>query len=374
LINHKGKMKDKLKTPESVDIAITGKCNLSCKYCFYADEMTALNDLPTETWLNFFEELRDAGVMRVCLSGGELFTRNDLWELIDGIIKNKMRFSILTNGTLINDKAASKLKKVRQRLDSIQVSIDGSSSGTHDKIRGKGSFKKMMEGVDNLKRNNLPFTVRSTINKLNVNDLKGILNLLYNDLNLKSFGINEAFPRGAGHCNHSSLDMTPDERHHSFKIMQEFDKEHPGVAKGVQSGPLIIADLIDKIDKARNSGTFDAPYKTGHLTGCNIMWNKMSVLHDGTYVPCHQMSHIKLGKIGRDAFKNIWRNSSGLKLLRERHKIPLESISNCKKCDYKGYCTGGCPGIAYAITGEVNTINPRDCYRAHIGEDPVYAY
>ncbi len=367
-------MKNQLKMPESVEIAITGKCNLSCTYCFYADEMTALNDLSTKTWLNFFEELRDVGVMRVSLSGGELFTRNDLWELVDGIIINKMRFSILTNGTLINEKVASNLNKVRKRLDSIQVSIDGSNSVTHDKIRGKGSFDKMMEGINNLKKYNLPFTVRSTINKLNVNDLKGILSLLYNDLNLKTFGVNEAFPRGAGHCNHSSLEMTPDERRYSFKIMQEFDKKHPGVAKGAQAGPLIIADLIDKIDNARNTGTFEAPYTTGYLTGCNIMWQKMSVLHDGTYVPCHQLSHIKLGRIGQDTFKDVWENSPELLQLRKRHRIPLESISNCKKCEYQIYCTGGCPGIAYAITGDVNSINPRDCYRAYIGEDPVYAY
>ena len=367
-------MKNKLKMPESVELAITGKCNLSCEYCFYANEMVALNDLSTEIWLNFFEELRDAGVMRVCLSGGEIFTRKDLWELIDGVVRNKMRFSILTNGTLISETAASNLNRVRQRLDSIQVSIDGSNSDTHDKIRGNGSFKKMMEGIDNLKKYNLPYTVRSTINKQNVSDLKGILKLLYNDLNLKSFGVNEAFPRGAGQCNHSSLEMTPDERRYSFRIMQEFDKEHPGVARGVQSGPLIIADLIDKIDKARDTGSFDVPYKTGHLTGCNIMWQKMSVLHDGTYVPCHQMPHIKLGKIGQDAFQDVWQSSPGLAQLRERHKVSFESLSSCKGCSYQKYCTGGCPGIAYAITGDVNTSNPRDCYRAYIGEDPVYAY
>ena len=98
-----------LKTPESVIIAITGRCNLSCKYCFYADEMIALDDLSTQAWLSFFEELKYAGIMRVTLSGGEVFTRKDFWDLIDGIISNKMRFSILTNGTLIDDKQASYL-------------------------------------------------------------------------------------------------------------------------------------------------------------------------------------------------------------------------------------------------------------------------
>ena len=360
--------------PEALVIALTGRCNLSCKYCFYADEMVALIDLPTETWLRFFEECRDAGVMRVTLSGGEVFTRTDLWELVEGIVKNKMRFSILTNGTLITDDAASRLNTYRRRLDYIQVSVDGSGPETHDAIRGKGSFKRMMRGIEVLRKYQLPWTVRVTINKLNVSDLEATLKLLNNDLGLKSFGVNEAFPRGAGQCNHSSLEMTPEERRHSFSVMQEFDRAHPGVASGAQSGPLVIANLIDKIDNARNTGKFDVHYRTGHLTGCNIMWQKLSILHDGTYVPCHQLPHIKLGKVGQDTLRDVWHKSPGLRQLRERANIPLESIPHCKGCKYQQYCTGGCPGVAYAITGEINTINPRDCYRAYIGEDPVYAY
>jgi SynChlorMet cassette radical SAM/SPASM protein ScmE len=362
------------RSPDEVTIAITGRCNLSCQYCFYTDEMVALSDLDTEAWLSFFEELKDAGVMRVVLSGGEVFTRPDLWELIESIIKNKMRFSILTNGTLINDRAASRLLKYKHRLDYIQVSVDGSSEKTHDLIRGKGSFKRLMAGISALRKYKFPCMVRFTINKLNAYDLEATLKMLYHDLKLKRFGVNEAFPRGAGQCNHSTLEMSPDDRRSAFKVMQEFDKRHPGVASASQAGPLIMANLIDKINEARKTGKFVVPYTTGYLTGCNIMWKELSVLHDGTYVPCHQLSHMALGKVGQDNLLDLWKNSPKLKKLRQRHLISLESIPHCQGCKYQKYCTGGCPGVAYAIHGEVNGINPLDCYRAYIGEDPVYAY
>jgi len=90
--------------PQSVDIAITGRCNLGCKYCFYADEMVALRDLPTERWLAFFAELGGLAVQRVTLTGGEVFTRPDLFELIDGVIASRMRYGLLTNGTLVTEK------------------------------------------------------------------------------------------------------------------------------------------------------------------------------------------------------------------------------------------------------------------------------
>jgi SynChlorMet cassette radical SAM/SPASM protein ScmE len=360
--------------PASVDIALTGRCNLKCKHCFYADEMVARGDLPTETWLAFFEELRDAGVMRVTLTGGEIFTRRDIWELVDGVVKNKMRFCILTNATLITDQVAERLAQFRRRIDYIQVSVDGSKPETHDVLRGKGTFDRTMRGIAALKRNELPWTVRVTVSKLNLHDLKAILYKLHDDLGLNQLGVNEAYPMGAGHCNHNALEMTREERRESFRIMQEFEREHPGVARGSSAGPLIMAELIEKVNLARETREFSAPYRTGCLTGCNVMWQNLAVLHDGTYVPCHQLPHMALGKIGQDALRDVWLNAPEMAMLRQRHSMSLETDPRCAGCRYQQYCTGGCPGVAYSLTGEVNRANPRECYRAYVAEDPVYAY
>jgi len=212
------------------------------------------------------------------------------------------------------------------------------------------------------------------VNKLNVYDLEDSLNLFYNELDLHHFGVNEAFPRGAGACNHSILDMTPEERRMAFRIMQAFDEKHPGVASGAQAGPLVMAKLIDIIDRARETEGFQMPHHTGKLTGCGVFWKEISVLHDGTYVPCHQRPQIHLGKIGQDSLRDIWYNHPELLKLRDRVNIPLGTLAHCQGCEYQEYCTGGCPGIAYAITGDINSPNPMDCYRAYKGEHPTYVY
>lgn len=364
----------KMKMPSFVDIAVTGRCNLKCKHCYYADEMVARSDLPTETWLAFFEELRDAGVMTIGLTGGELFTRRDVWELIDSVVRNKMRFTINTNATLITDQIAERLSQHRRRLDSIQVSVDGSCPETHDALRGKGAFERTMRGIAALKKYELPWTVRVTVSRLNMADLEATMSMLYNDLGLTHFGVNEAYPMGAGHCNHTTLEMTREERREVFRVMQKFDREHPGVARGAMAGPLIIAELIERVDRARATGEFKVPYSTGCFTGCNVMWRDLAVLHDGSYVPCNQLPHMVLGKIGQDSLRDVWQNAPGLKELRERHAVSLETDPRCAGCAYVTYCTGGCPGVAYSLTGKVNSANPRDCYRAYIGEDPIYAY
>ncbi|MBN1563808.1 MAG: radical SAM protein, partial [Anaerolineae bacterium] len=292
-----------LSMPRKVTIALTGRCNLTCQYCFYADEMVALSDISTATWLAFFEELRDVGVMSVTLSGGEVFTHPDLWTIIDGVVKNKMRFTILTNGTLITDEVAARLAEYRRRLDIIQVSLDGSKPETHNPIRGKKAFERTMRGIEAIKKYDLPWTVRVTLNKLNVYDLENTLSLLYDDLGLRNLGVNEAFPRGAGACNHSTLEMTPEERRMAFRIMQEFDAAHPGAAAGAQAGPLVMAQLLEIVEKAELGYDVKMPHPTGTLSGCGVFWQELSVLHDGTLVPCHQLPQIKLGKIGQDSVR-----------------------------------------------------------------------
>ena len=111
--------------------------------------MAGLQDLPTATWLKFFEELAKIGIMDVSLTGGEALLRPDIFELIDGVIANRMRYNILSNGTLIDEKLLKKFEigKRRLRLDYIQVSIDGSRAEIHNNSR-PGSFDKAIRGLD----------------------------------------------------------------------------------------------------------------------------------------------------------------------------------------------------------------------------------
>jgi radical SAM protein with 4Fe4S-binding SPASM domain len=111
----------------------------------------------------------------------------------------------------------------------------------------------------------------------------------------------------------------------------------------------------------------------GMLCGCGGMWTKLAVLHDGTLVPCHNLSSVHLGTIGVDDLRQIWLQHPTMVALRQRHRIALQALDTCRDCPYQGYCTGGCPGGAVFLTGELNARNPMDCYRVHRGEDPYYS-
>jgi SynChlorMet cassette radical SAM/SPASM protein ScmE len=361
----------RLSLPTSVDIALTGRCNLRCEYCFYANEMVALDDLTTEQWLAFFEKLGRLSVRRVTLTGGEVFTRQDFFELVDGVISNRMRYSILTNGTLIDEQVLHQFEvgKRRLRLDSIQVSIDGSRAEIHNLSRPK-SFDRALRGLRFLKEAGFPVTVRTTINRHNLHDLENIAYLLLEDVGLPSFTTNEAMPMGAGCDNQGDITLTAAEKLEAMRIMQRLMERYPD-RMSANAGPQAKLKMYAEMERGRKSGELTTRWQMGYLTACGCIYSKLDVLHDGTIVPCHVLHQLSLGHIETDSFEEIWHTHPIVQSLRARRGIPMQEVAGCTGCEWASYCNGSCPGLAYELTGDLNQANSEDCYRLFLADAGV---
>ena len=134
------------------------------------------------------------------------------------------------------------------------------------------------------------------------------------------------------------------------------------------AGPLALVRQERAIHEAQAKGETDFS-GCGYLTACGGVFEKIAVLHDGTIVPCHIISDLHLGNILQDDLGEVWHSHEKMQAMRQRREIPLDELTPCMNCDYKGYCTGGCPGGAMFLNGDFNTRNPMDCYRILIGEE-----
>ena len=350
-----------MKTPRSVDLSITNRCNLHCTYCSHFTGAGDVDqDLPKEEWLQFFKELNRCAVMNVTLEGGEPFCRSDLRELIEGIVLNRMRFNILSNGTLISDGVAAFLASTG-RCDGVQVSIDGSVSTTHDACRGEGNFLKAMQGIKSLQNHNVPVSVRVTIHKHNVRDLENIAKLLLKEVGLPSFSTNAASYMGLCRQNTGQIQLTAEERSLAMETLLELEEKYNGRISAT-AGPLAEVRNWLEMEKALHEG-LESYSGGGHLTGCTGPISQMSVRADGMMVPCGQMSHIELGRINSNNLQEIWQEHPILEKLRGRHKIPLKDFEFCQGCEYVNYCTGNCPALAYTILGKENHPSPDACLK-----------
>ena len=361
-----------MRTPRTVDVEITSRCNLRCRYCYYFDNPSVTyQDLPTNEWLRFFKELGCCAVMDVTLLGGEPFIREDLPALIDGIVKNRMRFSILSNGGLVDEKIASYISQTN-RCDSVQVSVDGSHPETHDVCRGKGSFGGAIRGIRILRQHNIPITVRVTIHHYNVFDLENIAHLLLDELALPGFSVNSAGYLGSCRKSSKELLLTTSDREVAMEMLLSLSESYEGRISAA-AGPLAEARLWRKMEDALLEGAAQFP-DGGYLTGCGCPTSKIAVCADGTIVPCCMLTHLKLGRINRDSLEKIWQKSRILNDLRQRHTISLDTFDFCTGCPYIPYCTGNCPGLAYTLSGQVNHPSPDACLRRFLedgGKVPV---
>jgi len=354
-----------MRTPKDVDIDITDRCNLRCRYCYFYTSPADVKDLPKGEWLRFFEELNRCAVTTVCLAGGEPFIREDLPDILAGLVRNRMRFSILSNGTLIRDDVASFIASTR-RCDYVQVSIDGSIPITHDSFRGQGSFFQAVEGIRCLQRNKVPVAVRVTIHRQNVHDLENIAKLLLEDIGLPSFSTNSAGYMGLCQKNTDQVQLSTEDRYLAMTTLLKLIDKY-GERIGATAGPLAEARGWREMEAARRRGAESIPGR-GYLVGCGCTFDKISVRADGVIVPCNMLSHIELGRINRDSLVDIWQNHEAMWKIRERRSIPLSRFEFCRGCEYINYCTGNCPALAYSLLGEVDHPSPDACLRKYLAE------
>jgi SynChlorMet cassette radical SAM/SPASM protein ScmE len=355
-----------MRAPRNVEIAITAQCNLRCRYCyFFGNTDLKYQDLPTEEWVPFFDELGSLGVMGVTLAGGEPFLRPDLRELISAIVRNRMRFKLLSNGMPIDDGIAAFIAATK-RCDHVQVSLDGSRPETHDSCRGAGSFDGAVRGIRTLQRHHVDVAVRVTVHRHNYRDLDAIARLLLEEIGLKEFSTNSAGCLGACRLDPEEVLLTTPERQTAMDTLLRLSRKYDGRIAAA-AGPLAEGRMWRGMEEARRG---DAPAfpRGGRLTACGCTWNKIAVRSDGSFIPCAMLPHLELGRVNRDSLSDVWRESDTLQALRAREAISLASFSFCTGCVYQPYCTGNCPALAHILVGRIDHPNPDACLRRFLAD------
>ena len=140
-----------LHVPGVILISPTMHCNLRCSGC-YAASYSNKDDLEFDVIDRVLSEMEELGIFWATILGGEPFIRRDMWGIYEK--HNDIFFQVYTNGTLVNKEAARKLASLGNML--IIFSLEGFEEET-DARRGKGVFRKVMQGMDNLREVGVPF-------------------------------------------------------------------------------------------------------------------------------------------------------------------------------------------------------------------------
>lgn len=154
----------RIPNPLSVCYKVTRRCNLTCPYCIASSSPKATYGLPTHEAKRILKTIKDAGVVRVDITGGEPFIRDDIVELLQYSVDIGLETVVTTNGYFINDDKAAFLAECGIFT---QVSIDGPEEFT-DKVRGKGTFRHAANAVATLVKHRVPVRINCVIQRNNV--------------------------------------------------------------------------------------------------------------------------------------------------------------------------------------------------------------
>jgi len=172
--------------PWRVNFDITHRCPLRCKTCNVWKRNSKVDEeLSLEELKKIMENIKDWGIDHVSFAGGETLVRkDDIIELIAFASSMNMRTDLITSGYLLDKKTCERILKAK--VSKISLSLDGAKKETHDFIRGKGNYHKVIKVAKNLIRlkadlkSNVELEFTTVVTRYNFTELVDIFNLMQN--------------------------------------------------------------------------------------------------------------------------------------------------------------------------------------------------
>lgn len=298
-------------------IELTYNCNLSCKHCYVINSKrpSLQQELTTQQVFGLLDDLHNNNVFRIIFTGGEVFTRPDFLRILEYAVSKRFLVDIYSNGNGVTEEDIKKISQLNIR--SFQSSLYGSNAITHDRITGRnGSFDATIQTLKMFSTLGVATNIKSTFMKDNFSEFNGIRSL--------------AADIGAS--------FQP-----SFSIIPAIDGNKDALSLRVEN-PLSISEVM-KFTK--NDVPVDIEMRlSAHI--CSAGLTGVSVDPYGNVYACNTM-RIKIGNILDSSIKDIWSNSSNLKMIRA---LKNKDRKHCVQCPHFVVCNY-CPGIALMETGDM---------------------
>lgn len=152
---------------------LTYKCNFNCRHCYVPELAQKRKELDTQEVFSLLEELRDLGCFHLGFSGGEIFLRKDILNILQRAKKLGFNLTILTNSSLIDENIADQLRIIAP--SKVDISVHSLKPEHFENItRVKGSFKKVFDAIKLLHERNISLGIKNCALSENKNDLKEV--------------------------------------------------------------------------------------------------------------------------------------------------------------------------------------------------------
>ena len=316
---------------------ITLACCYSCRHCGSRAGRARENELTTAECLDVVRQLKELGCRRVSLIGGEVFMRPDWAEIVRALTDSGIACAIITNGFDFSPGIIEELKEAG--IESVAVSIDGNRE-VHDYLRMEGSFDRALEAIDKLHSAEIPVSVITTLNGMNI----GCLDEMYEKFlgkGIFAWQLQACSPMG----NAANLGVDWDLDHR---------KAIRFVEKHLDDAPFSVG-VADNIGYFTESEGYLRGNKSGKAVfkGCRAGLASIGIDSVGNVRGCESMYDeiFNEGNLRKKSLREIWEDPEAFAYNR---KFNMEMLSGrCRSCDLGAVCAGGCRSYNYFTSGNL---------------------
>lgn len=321
-------------TPFHMVWLATDACNARCRHCSSNSTRRSPEELTRQEALELIDQLADAGVVDLAISGGEPLLRKDLFTIIARARERNMSVGVGSNGAKVTATQLELLDTLG--ISRFQVSLDGFRE-QHDWLRcWPGLFDLAVRTLELARATGLRTHVCCTINRSNASTLEEFCEYIAS-IGIDRLNLSRYVPTGRGT---QALDL-PDE------VWQQVAQRCALLRTRYRGRLDIVTHLAQQILVSSEVADMAG------FIGCQAGIGQGCVTANGNVLPCVLLP-VAVGNVRERPFLDIWCQSPVIRALQERDSLE----GACGSCVAKSRCAG-CRAVAFARTGNLFATDPR---------------
>lgn len=321
---------------------LTDLCNLRCDYCYLPHRPETM---PDEVALQAVETLFASAqthrypAVKLKYAGGEPLLRFDLIQKIhqraaQTASRTRIRLEavLLTNGTLLAQEHVIYLLQNQIRL---MISLDGVGEW-HDVQRhyagGKPSFRQVEQAIERALVHGLVPRISLTLSKKNLPGLPASIRWLLE----RSLPFSLNFYR----------------ENDCASAIRSFDVSAPGTRQILEE-TFGLLEANPPRHSLLGALTDRTSFTASHLRPCSAGHDYLVIRPDGQIAKCQMEMRLPVTSLqSADPLLELRRAPDGLQ------NPPVTEKPDCRSCEWRVYCAGGCPLLTKRLTGRFDSRSP----------------
>lgn len=334
---------DKVGGITSVMFELTYNCSEKCIHCYNigatrndgeVSTRGRREELTLEQYKSLIDELYEQGLIKVCLTGGDPFSKSFAWDLIDYLHNKDIAIDIFTNGQRIVDKV-QRLADYYPRT--VAISLYSGIPEEHDYItRIKGSWERSLSVVKQLSELAIPMNLKCCVMRPNVKSYYMVADIASKYGAVPQFEISLTDSIDGDKCVSKYLRMTPEQLE------------------------IVLRDNNIPLYVGKEAPNYGGQTKKMTENPCGAGYNSLCITPEGNVIPCCAF-HTLFGNVKEQSLTEIL----GSQELAYWRSLTLNHYEECGHYDYCDYCNL-CPGNNFTEHGTALKAAEVNCYLAKI--------